>query len=240
MAEKLTEIQRRDRRRIIELSYKHNLSHIGSCLTAVDPIAAAYDLKRPDEKFVLSEGHAGLALYTIMERYGLGDAEEMLQRQGIHPDRLDDPRMAVSTGSLGQGLPIAVGMALADRQRRIFCLISDGEMSEGSIWEALRIAGEQRLANLKTLVNANGYGAYGKVNNFDLAARIRTFGWQIESCDGHNPEELRLRLGETIDNQPLACLALTNVQQLPFLKGIDAHYKVMNEDEYKLAMKEFK
>ena len=122
----------------------------------MDLIDAVYRVKRPDERFVLSNGHAGIALYVVLEKHGLL-TQGQTERLHIHPDR--NPRLGidVSTGSLGQGLPIALGMALADPTRNVYVLVSDGECAEGSVWEALRIAVDRDVKNLRIIVNANGW-----------------------------------------------------------------------------------
>src|SRR3990167_1530072 len=120
------------KRRIIEISYEKGLSHLGSCLTAVDIIKEIYDIKKPYEKFVLSSGHAGLALYVVGEKYFRDavdtcvshSAEYLFSKHGVHPNR--DRHIDASSGSLGHGIGIAVGMALADRSKNVYCLISDG------------------------------------------------------------------------------------------------------------------
>lgn len=146
-------------KRIIDISYRHNLSHIGSCITTLPIIKEIYDTKKPKEKFILSAGHAHLAHLVVMEEKGyITDLERKLEKFGIHCDIRAG--CDCSTGSLGQGLPIAVGMALADRSRNVYCLISDGECAEGSIQEALRIAHENNLNNLKIYLNFNGFAAY--------------------------------------------------------------------------------
>jgi len=167
-----------NRERVLEISQKHRLSHIGSCLTALPIIEEIYAKKKPEEKFVLSSGHAHVAHLVVMERLGLGNAEERLERAGIHCDT--SVGCDVSTGSLGQGLPIAVGMALADRTKTVYCLVSDGECMEGSIFEALRIAKDQNLTNLKVYLNANGYGAYQAIDTNALVRRIEGFGFPVE------------------------------------------------------------
>lgn len=199
------------KKRIIEISYKYKLSHIGSCLTAVDIIKEIYDAKKVGEKFILSSGHAALALYVVLEDYYSQDpewseptAEDMFLHHGVHPDRCAQCGIDCSTGSLGHGLPIAVGMALADRSKNVYCLISDGEAAEGSIWEAWRIMREYKIDNIKIYLNDNGYGAYK------------------ESSLGAIPDFVDWRF--------------TNSDQLPFLNGLDAHYKVMNDEEYKTAL----
>ncbi len=145
------------KKRILEISYKNKLSHLGSCLTAVDIIKEIYDKKKENEPFVLSSGHAGLGLYCVLEARGGRNAEEIFSHHGVHPDRCNECGIDCSTGSLGQGLPIAVGMALADRSKNVYCLISDGEYSEGSIWESLRIKREQTLDNLIIYCNFNSW-----------------------------------------------------------------------------------
>lgn len=148
------------KRRIIEISYKHKQAHLGSCLTAVDIIKQIYDTKKPNDKFVLSSGHAALALYVVNESCGGRNAEEVFLHHGVHTDKCEECGLVNSSGSLGHGVGIAVGYALSDRSQNVFVLMSDGEVAEGSVWEALRIARDYDLNNLKTYLNFNGYGAY--------------------------------------------------------------------------------
>jgi len=199
------------KRRIIEISYKYNKSHIGSCLSALDVIEEIYNLKRKSEKFILSEGHAAIALYCVLEKHEGRDPEYLLQKHGIHAGRDEKNGIWCTTGSLGQGLPIAVGMAMANKTKNVYCMISDGEAAEGSIWEALRIKTDNNLGNLKVYVNLNGYGAYDEINSIKLIKRLKVF------C-------------------PDIVIKLTNVEQLPFLKGQDAHYCLMTNQDYKKAL----
>lgn len=199
------------KKRIIEISYNQQLSHIGSCITAVDIIDDIYKLKKPDEKFVLSAGHAHLAHLVVMEKYQQGqidiDAEFLLARYGIHCER--KAGCDVSTGSLGQGLPISVGMALADRSKNVYCLISDGEYAEGSIHEAIDIIARLNIENLKVYVNWNGWAAYMQTEAVYKPAFLEAQGFKV-----YRPE----------------------INIFPFLIGQDAHYKILSEDDYKLAM----
>lgn len=150
-------------KRIIEISKKHNLSHLGSCLTAANIINDIYLRKKEDEPFILSSGHAGLALYVILEKFYNLDAEQLYLKHGTHPNRDLDNKIYCSTGSLGMGLSIACGMALADRTKNVYCLISDGESYEGVIWEASNLIKDQNITNLKLYCNFNGYGAYDEI-----------------------------------------------------------------------------
>ena len=199
-------------RRIIDLAYKHKLSHLSSCLTAVKLIDHIYLIKKDNDSFVLDNGHAGLALYTVLEKFWMHNAEDLLEEHGVHPHRAPEQHIDVSTGSLGQGLPIAVGMAIADPENLVYCLTSDGSMNEGSNWEALRIAGEQRIENLRLTVNANGYSAYGKTDPDLLDTRMQYF-------------------------YPSLVLQ-TNMNKYPdYLNGVDGHYHTLTEEEYQDLIK---
>lgn len=186
--------------RILDISKRHGLSHLGSCLTAVKIIEEIYEEKQPQDRFVLSSGHAGLALYCVLEKYLQVDAEELFEKHGVHPNRNLENGIHCSTGSLGQGLPIALGMALSDRSKTVYCLISDGECAEGSIWEALKAKRDLKVDNLKIYVNCNGYSAYDAVDLEYLEKRLNSF------CD------VEIRNTSQV------------LKKYPFLNGIDAHY----------------
>lgn len=162
-------------KRVLEISYKNKSSHIGSCLIASEPINAIYAVKKPHEPFVLSAGHMGLALFCVLEAWGFGNAEELAKKYGTHPDRCMEDGIWASTGSLGHGIGIAVGMAIADKTRNVYVLLSDGECAEGSVWESLRVAGDLRLENLRVAVICNGYGAYGEIEVDILEKRLQMF-----------------------------------------------------------------
>lgn len=228
--------QKATRKRIIEISFKRNLSHLGSCLSVIDLIDAVYHVKKNKEKFVLSPGHSGIALYVVLEKHGL-ITESQINRLNFHPDRNSKLGIDVSTGSLGQGLPIAVGFALADKSENVYCLISDGECMEGSIWEALRIARLERLTNLKILMSANGWGAYSTISSDYQYNMFKGFGYNPREVDGCDLVKIERYLKIKEKNKPLLIFARTNVEQLPFLKGLDAHYHLMNQVEYQKALK---
>lgn len=161
--------------RILEISIKHKLSHLGSCFTALPIIYEMYSKKRPEDKFVLSNGHAGLALYVVLEHFYGVDAEYLLETYGIHPERDLENFIDVSTGSLGLGITIATGMALANPNIKIYCIISDGESAEGSIWEALRFIDENQIKNIEIHANINGWAAYKPVDSDKLSQRLKLF-----------------------------------------------------------------
>lgn len=199
------------RQRILEISHKKQLSHLGSCLTVAPILYSIYLKKKLEDKVILSQGHAGLALYVILETFTESNAEQLLEKHGIHPNRDLEKGIFCSTGSLGHGLPIAVGMALADRSKDVHCVISDGEMAEGSCWEALRIAKQLKLDNLKVYLNANGYSAYDEVDIDYLVRRIKAFEFPVH-------------------------VFKTKYPNISFLKGLQAHYHTMTKQDYEEAL----
>jgi len=194
-------------KRIFEITFQEKLSHLSSCLSALPIIHEIYDQKKEDEIFILSNGHAGLALYCELEsRYGI-DPVMLLHKHGIHPGKDLENKLYCSTGSLGSGLPIAVGHALADRNKNVWCMISDGEAAEGSIWESLRFAHEQQLDNLRVYVNINGMGAYDYIDVDYLEKRLLAF-------------------------LPTINIRKSEPTKLPFAEGLLSHYYVMKPEDY--------
>lgn len=160
--------------RIIEISKKHNLSHLGSCLTAVNIISDIYFEKKENEPFILSCGHAGVALYCVLEQYYGFDAEKLYLKHGTHPNRSIDDKIYCSTGSLGMGFICSIGMALANRDKNVYVLLSDGEIFEGCIYEGANLMRKYNITNLKVYVNWNGFTAYAETKetpNIELIIR---------------------------------------------------------------------
>jgi len=161
--------------RIVDITYQERLSHLSSTLSAAPILEEIYAQRKDDEVVILSNGHAGLALYCILEqKYGV-DPVALLHKHGIHPGKDLDNHLYCSTGSLGSGLPIAVGHAIATPDKKVYCMVSDGECAEGSIWEALRFIQERPLDNLEVYANINGLGAYDKIDVDYLVQRLQSF-----------------------------------------------------------------
>ncbi len=193
------------------------VGHIGSALSVVDLLAALYGrvlrIPAPDDnerdRFILSKGHAALALYAALHERGLIDRELLdlycsaRTTLGTHPEH-EVSGIDFSTGSLGHGLSIGAGAALAARlqrsPRRVFVLVSDGECDEDSLWEAVMFAAQHRLGNLIALVDANGQQAFGYTRDVldlsPLAERFRAFGWEAHDIAGHDPDALAALLDE--------------------------------------------
>jgi transketolase len=208
--EQLAALALRVRRHSIQMTRSGASSHVASCLSMADLLAVLYgrvlrvDPARPDwpdrDRFVLSKGHAAAALYAVLAERGFADPEilQTFYQNGSsllgHVTRSAMPGIEVSTGSLGHGMPIAAGMALAAkrdrRDARTFCLLSDGECDEGSTWEATLFAGHHRLDNLVAIVDYNKIQSLASVSEVmelePFAAKWRSFGWEVAEIDGHD------------------------------------------------------
>jgi transketolase len=252
----------RIRRIVIEQSKRANVGHIGSSLSVADIVGTLHaGVLRggPDDperdRFVLSKGHASLALYAALHETGVIDGDELASfcvdgsRLGTHPDHVV-PGVDFSTGSLGHGLSIATGSALAARlggsARRTYVLMSDAECNEGSVWEAVMFAAHHRLAGLVLIVDVNGQQALGRtcdvIDLSPLDERWRAFGWDVHTVDGHDHDAIRAVLeGLAYDEgRPHVLLA-----QTVFGRGVSYmereiawHYLPMNDEQYATALGE--
>lgn len=198
-------------RRILDISFRHRLSHLGSCLGMAPILDEVYAQRAPDEPVILSAGHAGVALYCALEKWCGKDAEDIFLRHGVHPTKNAEDGIYCSTGSLGQGLSVAVGRALAHRGRKVWCLISDGECAEGVVYEALTFAREHRLNNLRVYCHWNGYGAY------------RETPISVRDHPDSLWDKVEMRYNDSLFQDP---------HPIPFLQGQDAHYYVMKPEDW--------
>jgi transketolase len=218
----LNALAARIRRNVIESAAAAGVGHVGSALSIVDLMAALYGrvLRIPTvddndrDRFVLSKGHAALALYAALSERSLIDPALLASycsdgsTLGTHPEHVV-PGIDFSTGSLGHGLSIGAGAALAARlqgsSRRAFVLVSDAECNEGSLWEAVMFAAHHKLSNLIAIVDLNGQQALGYTRDVldlsPLVDRFRAFGWNAIEIDGHDPERIA-RTIEGLARQP--------------------------------------
>jgi transketolase len=202
------DIIKKIKKRIIDITYQEKLSHLSSCLSSLPILYEIYEQKKDDEIFILSNGHAGLALYCILEyKYGI-DPIMLLHKHGIHPGKDLKNKLYCSTGSLGSGLPIAVGHAVSNPNKNVYCMISDGECAEGSIWESLTFVYNNKIENIKIYVNINGMCAYDYVDVNYLVSRLKSF-----------LPSINIILSDPID--------------FNFAKGLTTHYHVLKEQDYK-------
>ena len=208
-------VDKKLKKRILDIAYKNNLGHLGSYFSALSIIDKIYKQMKKDDIFILSSGHAALALYVCLEKYYGINAEELFNKHGGHPHLDEDNKIYCSTGSLGLGITIGIGRAIANKKRKVFVLISDGECAEGSVWESLKTIKEEKIKNIQIHVNINGYAAYKSIDKKYLIKRLKSF---LNNIKIHN----------------------TTVEHFSFLKGLNAHYHIMKEDNYKKAIRELK
>jgi len=251
------------RRHVIEQSRRADVGHIGSCLSIADILAALYgavlDIGGPDEperdRFILSKGHAALALYAALHATGRLPREQLDtycadgSALGGHPEHALGG-VELSTGSLGHGLSVAAGSALAARlarsQRRSVVLLSDAEQNEGSVWEAAMFAAHHELSGLVAIVDCNGQQALGYTRDVidlePLAERWRAFGWEVAELDGHDPELIASTISglDRSGRRPNLILARTVFGHgVSFMESkIAWHYQPLSDDEYRIALEE--
>jgi len=229
------------RRLVIEAAIAAGSCHIGSSLSIVDVLAVLYAdvLPQGDHRFLLSKGHAASALYATLAADGRIAHDEFIRGYcsdggafAGHPER-GVAGVEMTAGSLGHGPAIAVGLALADRHdrngRRTFCLVGDGELNEGSVWESIAIAGHLELANLTLIVDANGLqglGATAAITDLEpLPAKLAAFGWEPKEARGHDHDSLRHALLFPDDGRPRAVIART-VKGYGWMENeVMSHYK---------------
>ena len=238
--------------------------HPTSCCSAADVVAALffghmrYDAKNPhyhnNDRFILSKGHAAPLLYAAWAETGLFPVDDLLKLRtfGSDLEGHPTPRLSfvdVATGSLGQGLSVGVGMALAARLDKLdyntYVLMGDGEIAEGSVWEAASLAGVYKLNNLIAIVDANRLGqSQATAFGHDIGVyrkRFEAFGWRVEDIDGHDLEEISEVLGGVgLNDQPLAIIAKTyKGAGVSFLQDKDGwHGKPLNKEEAAKAIAE--
>jgi transketolase len=263
---RLREIATSVRRRDIQMIYDAKLGHIGGDLSATDILVTLYfgvlriDPQRPDaperDRFILSKGHCAGALYTTLAHAGFFPLAELdtfaqpLSRLNGHPDRKKVPGVETNTGPLGHGLPVAAGAALSaklqDATWRVFVLTGDGELQEGSNWEAAMMAAHYKLDNLTVIVDRNrlqqGDLTEQTMQLEPLADKWRAFGWSVEEVDGHDHAQLLATFARAPfeAGKPSCVIANTHKGQgVSFMRDKAAwHHRVPTTEELALALDE--
>ena len=261
----LKKIASRVRASALRITSKAGSGHPGGSLSCTDILVALYfskmkidpkDPNMPDrDRFVLCKGHAAPALYSVLAEKGFFDKaqlDNLRQMDGMlegHPKKGLTPGIDASTGSLGQGLSIAVGMALAARldksQRRIYALLGDGESQEGQVWEAAMSAAHYRLSNITAFTDRNKLQIDGnteKVMSLEpLAQKWRAFGWNVLEIDGHELEEIQSAIDSSkgSDRPTMIIANTTKGKGVSFMENMcEYHGKPLCEDELKRALEE--
>ena len=263
----LARLARETRARVIENAHRTQTPHLGSCLSCVDILIAAYfhslrlDTSQPRasqrDRFILSKGHAAPALFQVLALRGFyplslledyGQDGSLFAEHPPTPDHL--PGIEAATGSLGHGLPMGLGMALAGRIQgrayNVVALSSDGECNEGSIWEAAMFAAAQKMERLCVVVDFNRWQATGRTEEITglnpLADKWRAFGWSTYETDGHDLDVLVKLLSAVPDGsgRPVAIIAHTvKGKGVSFMEDDNNwHYRIPKAEEVAAAKKE--
>ncbi len=242
----------RARRRLLRMHFERRIGHLGGNLSALDALLTLHHRVMGDrDQFVLSKGHAAGALYITLWTLGILDDAALATFHADdtvlagHPVPGWSPHIPLATGSLGHGFPVALGMALGRQLRgqsgQVFCLCSDGEWQEGSMWEALIFWAHRRLDNLTVLIDLNGLQGFGSTREVasmdDLGARLRPFGVPVIHVDGHD----HLAVAAAARAHPGSVIVLHTVKGkgVSFMENrMEWHYLPMDRAQYEQALGE--
>lgn len=245
------------RKRILEISQQVTAAHVAPAFSCIEIVDLVYNHLMVDtDVFIMSKGHGCLAQYVVLEERGVL-TREWLDNYckpngflGAHPD-LGVPGVEASTGSLGHGLGMAVGMAYAEKLKkssvRIFCLLSDGECQEGSVWEAAMMAANLKLDNLVCFIDNNDYTGLDKLSEkhpafYPLVGKFNAFGWSVMEAEGHWPSSLRYTSGvlKFVKERPsmFVCRTQKGRGVSYMLDNPIWHYRSPNKEEFLQAMRE--
>lgn len=253
---------KRYRRRILDISQRVSALHIAGAFSCTEIVDCVYnDLMRkgagakpsPDT-FLMSKGHGCMIQYVILEDHGV-ISREMIDayctpggQLGVHPD-YGNPGIEASTGSLGHGLSMAVGMCLAERGRggdgRVYVVLSDGELQEGSTWEAVLMASSLGLGNLVAFVDNNDFQSLGRTSQthpsfYPLTDKFTAFGWETVEVEGHDSAAIFRAVTDRRGGKPLMVVARTTKGKgVSYMENVPIwHYRAPSREEYLLAIKE--
>lgn len=264
--EQLKQKAKQVRKGIIEAVYSNQSGHPGGSLSVADILTVLYfnemniDEKNPKwedrDRLVLSKGHCSPALYSTLANRGFFDTEKLKTFRNInsnlqgHPDMNKVSGVDMTTGSLGQGLSVANGMAIAgkldNKDYRVYCVLGDGEIEEGQIWEAAMTANKYKLDNLCVIIDNNNLQIDGTIeevmSSYPIDDKFKSFGFQIIKIDGHDIDEIikAFEVARTIKDKPTCIIAKTvKGKGISFMENqVGWHGKAPNEEQYNQAIKE--
>ena len=265
----LKEMSKTVRSDILTMVHKAGSGHPGGSLSATDLMVGLYfgniirvDPANPEwegrDRFILSKGHVAPVLYSVLARKGFFSVEELwtLRKMGSilqgHPHKQSTPGLDCSSGSLGQGLSVANGLAIGfkkqNRENRVYCLLGDGELQEGQIWEAVMTAAQHRLDNLCAIVDDNHVQLDGTTDQIkalgDLAAKWHDFGWNVIQLDGHDMEQIirAYEMAASYKGKPTVLIAETvKGKGVSFMEGdCNWHGNAPNAEQLEKALAEVK
>ena len=247
---------------VIEGVHAAKAGHPGGSLSVADTLTYLYmhrmnvDPKNPRDRLVLSKGHTAPALYAVLAERGFFPVEELKTLRKIgsrlqgHPSMGKLPGIDMSTGSLGQGISTACGMALSGKissdTYKVYTVLGDGEIEEGQVWEAAMFAAHYKLDNLVAVVDNNGLQIDGKISEvmspYPIDEKFKAFGWHVICIDGHDFDQIEAAFNEaeTVLNQPTVIIQKSvKGKGVSFMENqVGWHGKAPNDEEYAIAMKE--
>lgn len=251
----------RYRRRILDISQQVSALHIGSAYSCTEVVDCIYngliranaDGSSPDT-FLMSKGHGCMIQYVILEERGILDRADLdayctpKGRLGVHPD-YGNPGIVAATGSLGHGLAMACGMALAEKGRKtggvVYTVLSDGELQEGSTWEALMMASSLGVNNLVAIVDNNDFQSLGRTSEthpsfYPLLDKFIAFGWEVVETQGHDSVAIFEAIAARRGDKPFMLVAKTvKGKGVSYMENVPIwHYRSPNKDEYRRAVVE--
>ena len=258
---KLFKISKELRKDILEISFKSKAHHIGSEFSCIDILTSIYYnfinnnpknyKKNISDTFILSKGHAALALYVVLCKKKFFSKKALYEnfltdggKLGGHPDRFSMPGIEINSGSLGQCLSIGAGLSLAAKdinsKKKIFVLIGDGELNEGMIWEAALFSAHQKLNNLIAIIDNNnmqGLGASNKIMNMSpLEKKFQSFGWNTQKINGHNFSEINLAFQNAFNKGNKPNVIIANTVKGKGVKSMEnklsSHYETLTKKRF--------
>ena len=241
------------RKKILELSQKVSALHLGGTFSCVEIMDCIFNiLMKKDEKdyFIMSKGHGSILQYVILNFQGIVSNKSLSNYSksdghlGVHPE-IKNKGINASTGSLGHGLAMSAGFALSNRKKLVYTVLSDGELQEGSTWEAAMVISNLKLNNIVMVVDNNDFQSLEKSSKshpalYPIDEKFKAFGWDTKICDGHNVNKILVSILKRKKNKPF-CLIAKTIKGYPisFMKNKPIwHYKSPSKLEHKKAMKE--
>jgi len=244
----------------LEMIHSAKSGHVGGSFSIAEIVAYLYSnfdiVSGKKDKLILSKGHAVPAIYAALHLSGVIKKKELLEFRQInsrlqgHPDKVRLPNVTATTGSLGQGLSIAIGHALAHKlnsdEFKVFCIVGDGEMQEGQVWESIMLAPKFKLDNLYFIIDANGAQNDGNVEDIlslncgkPIKEKIKSFGWNTVEINGHNLIDIEKSIKNTRKGMPNCIVAnTTKGKGVSFMETYAWHAKAPNDEEFRLAIEE--
>lgn len=252
---------RRLRKRILDISQQVKALHIAGAFSCMEVVETIYfhlmdrgTNRDTEDTFLMSKGHGCMAQYVALEELGVLSEKDISEYctshgiLGVHPD-YGNPGIEASTGSLGHGLTLAVGMAYADKlsgkRGTVYAVLSDGEMQEGSTWEGMMIAPTLGVSNLVAFLDLNDFQSLGRTsevlpNFYPINAKVESFGWEVAEVSGHDTGALFDAVRSRKTDKPMMVLAKTTKGKgVSYMENVPIwHYRAPNADEYKTALRE--